>query len=93
MISTTFSGSFKTMQTGKPEKNISYNGSIGSENGKMSIDIETDVDGVVNKLARKGITMQDLRTDPEVLTFMAKLKDTAKAKKRKKNKKTKRAAP
>jgi hypothetical protein len=89
-MSTTFSGSFKTVQTGKPDKNISYKGSIGSENGKMSFDIETDVNGDVKKIKRNGVTMQDLKMDPEVLYFMASLKGT-KVKKNKKNK-TKRAS-
>jgi hypothetical protein len=89
-MSTTFSGSFKTVQTGKPDKNISYNGSIENKKGKMSFDIETDVNGAKKQIKRENVTMMDLRTDPEVLLFMGSLKGT-KAKKNKKNK-TKRAS-
>lgn len=84
----TFSGSFKTVQTGKPDKNISYNGSIENKKGKLSFDIETDVNGAKNKIKRENVTMMDLRTDPEVLLFMGSLKG-AKAKKSKTSKKSK----
>ena len=77
--STTFSGLFETVTTGQPDRKFGYKGSIGSQNGKLSFDIETDLNGVVSKLAKNGVTMDELKTDPDVQTFLGSLKATATA--------------
>jgi hypothetical protein len=82
----TFSGVFKKVSTGSPDKNISYNGSVKSTNGKYSFDVETNVNGVVKQLARKGVSLEQMKMDPEILTFMSGLTKRAKPKQKKSRK-------
>jgi hypothetical protein len=77
---TTFSGLFETVATGQPDKKFEYKGSIGSNNGKLSFDIETDLNGVVSKLAKDDVSMEELKTDPDVQAFLMSLKESAQAK-------------
>ena len=88
---TTFSGVFETVATGQPDKKFGYKGSIGAKNGVLSFDIETDINGVVSKLQKEGVTMRDLMADPETQKFIGNLKATANAPgKRKRARKTRR---
>ena len=84
----TFSGVFKRVSTGVPDKNISYDGSIGVKNGKISFDVQTTIDGAVHKMAKKNVTAEQIKTDPQFLSFMSGLKKTNKRKiKKRKTKK------
>jgi|688.fasta_scaffold1736014_1 hypothetical protein len=85
----TFSGVFKKVSTGLPDKNISYDGSIGVKKGKISFNVQTTIDGVVHKMAKKNVTAEQIKTDPQFLHFMSGLKNTKR--KKMKKRKTKKA--
>ena len=76
---TTFSGLFETATTGKPTRKVSYSGSFGTKNGKMSLGIQTNINGVIRKLTKNNIrNPQTWATDPKVRKFLESFKQKQK---------------
>jgi hypothetical protein len=80
---TTFSGLFETTTLGKPTKKVSYNGNIGSKNGKISFGIETNINGVVRRLRKNNVRPQDLAGDLQMHQFFQNLNAPTRKKRRK----------
>lgn len=74
MTSTTvFSGNFSTSVNGATAQKFSYDGSMETKNKTISLDLATDFDGVKDRLAVKGVSPDQLATNPKILAFMRKM--------------------